>query len=367
MTATKQRFLSDFVIGNVKLSNRLAVAPMSRVSATEEGNATEAMACYYERFAKGGFGLVISEGVYIDQKHSTGYYYQPGMSDEEQARSWRSVTNRIHAHDAAVFAQIMHAGALTHGSRFGKGPIAPSAIVPKGEKLKQYYGDGPFATPRVMTEEDIADAITGFARSAALSIDLAGFDGVEIHGANGYLLDQFLTDYSNTRTDRWGGSLKKRMELIIEVVHAVKAVTDTAPVGLRISQGKVNDFYHKWPEGEAAAEIIFGTLEHLEIDFIHVTEHNALMPAFLNNSSSLLSLARKFAPNTAIVTNGDLGTPENAAQALEEGGDIIAIGKAALANPDLPNKWRDNIETGAFDPSILQPIANIKDHEINLP
>ncbi|MBC3478029.1 NADH:flavin oxidoreductase [Pseudomonas taiwanensis] len=363
MTTISQEILSDYIIGNVPLSNRLAVAPMSRVSATVEGNATEAMARYYERFAKGGFGLVISEGVYTDQKHSTAYHYQPGISDEEQARSWRSVTDRIHTHQSAVFAQIMHAGALTHGSRFGNGPIAPSAVTPKGEKLKQYYGEGSFPTPKVMTEEDIADAIAGFARSAALSLNLAGFDGIEIHGANGYLLDQFLTNYSNTRTDRWGGSLKKRMELIIEVVHAVKAVSSCAPVGVRISQGKVNDFNHKWPEGEAAAETIFGTLKDLQVDFIHVTDHKALMPAFPNGSSSLLSLAKKFASGTTIITNGDLGSLTHAAQARELGGDIIAIGKAALSNPDLPRKWRSNIEPVDFDPTILQPIANIKNHE----
>lgn len=204
MNTSSKKILDTFDIGDLKLKNRLAVAPMTRVSATEHGSASEKMGQYYERFAKGGFGLVITEGVYTDQKFAQGYPFQPGITDAEQALAWRAVTRRIHDHQGVIFAQLMHAGALNQGNRFLGETAGPSAVRPKGEQMKFYYGEGQYAVPRVMTDEDIADAVEGFANAARLAVGSAGFNGVEIHGANGYLLDQFLTDYTNQRTDRWG-------------------------------------------------------------------------------------------------------------------------------------------------------------------
>lgn len=194
----------------------------------------------------------------------------------------RMVTGAIHAHQSMVFAQLMHAVALSQGNRFTDVSAAPSALRPKGEQMKFYYGAGSYSVPHAMTEEDIADAIAGFAQAAALASQGAGFDGIEIHGANGYLLDQFLTDYTNHRNDRWGGGLRDRMNLTLEVVRAVRLAVGTLPVGVRISQGKVNDFDHKWAEGEQAAEVIFGSLSDAAVDFIHVTEHQAWKPAFID-------------------------------------------------------------------------------------
>lgn len=358
------QILTPFDIKDRSLRNRLAVAPMTRVSATETGQATDNMARYYERFARGGFGLVITEGAYTDQKHSQGYPFQPGVTDEQQAQAWRSVTDRIHAHQGMVFVQLMHAGALSQGNRFVDASIAPSAVRPKGEQMKFYYGAGQYPVPRAMTDEDIADAVAGFAHAARLSIRSAGFDGIEIHGANGYLLDQFLTDYTNQRSDRWGGTVGDRLQLTLAVIKAVKEAVGEAPIGVRISQGKVNDYAHKWAEGEQAAETIFGSLNDAGVDVIHVTEHDALKPAFTAGGASLLSLARRYAPGVTMIANGGLNTPEQAARALEQGADIIAIGKASLANPDLPERFAHSATLNDFDPSILGPIANIKDREL---
>jgi 2,4-dienoyl-CoA reductase-like NADH-dependent reductase (Old Yellow Enzyme family) len=338
---------------------------MTRVSATADGRASETMARYYERFAQGGFGAVSTEGIYTDQAFSQGYANQPGMSDEAQAAAWKPVVAGIKAHGALAIAQLMHAGALSQGNRFRHGTLGPSAIQPKGEQMVFYHGKDRYAVPDAMTEEQIADAINGFAESAARAIMLAGFDAIEIHGANGYLLDQFLTDYTNTRTDQWGGATENRLRLILETFKAVRAEVGTkVPVGVRISQGKVNDYQHKWAAAERDAEIIFGSLGEVGADFIHVTEYAAWQPAFAPGGPSLMRLAKRYAPQAAIFANGGLHNIAQAVAALDDGADIVTIARGALANPDLPKRLSDRRALNAFDPAILGPIANIKETEL---
>lgn len=364
MNVSNSSIVTPFDMGRLKLKNRIALAPMTRVSASESGNATPTMARYYERFARGGFGLVITEGIYTDRQYSQGYPFQPGITDQEQALAWRVVVDAIHRHEGAAIAQIMHAGALSQSNRFVDHSAGPSAIRPKGEQMKFYYGEGAYRVPREMTDEDIADAIEGFAQAAQRAVAIAGFDGVEIHGANGYLLDQFMTDYSNQRTDRWGGSVRQRLGLTLEVIGAVKKAVGHSPVGVRISQGKVNDFMHKWVGSEHDAQTIFGSLSDAGVDFIHVTEHAAWQPAFVGNASSLVTLARRYAPNVTLIANGGVQTLQDAEHAIQGGADIVAVGKAALANPDWPQRSLESRALQAFDPSLLAPIAHIKDSEL---
>jgi 2,4-dienoyl-CoA reductase-like NADH-dependent reductase (Old Yellow Enzyme family) len=349
------------------VKNRLAVAPMTRISATEDGRATETMTRYYERFARGGFGTVITEGIYTDQAFSQGYVHQPGMSDEAQAKAWKPVVNGIKAHGALAIAQMMHAGAISQGNRFRDGTVGPSAIQPKGTQMTFYHGKDRYVLPAAITEEQIADAIAGFAGSAARAIKVAGFDAIEIHGANGYLLDQFLTDYANHRTDRWGGSTENRVRLIVETIKAVRAkVGPRIPIGVRISQGKVNDYHHKWAGAERDAEIIFGSLGDAGADFIHVTEFEAWKPAFAERGPSLMHLAKRHAPQATVVANGSLHNIEQAVAALDDGADIVTIGRGALANPDLPKRLSSRDALNEFDPAILGPIANVKATELEM-
>ncbi|MFC3692141.1 NADH:flavin oxidoreductase [Chenggangzhangella methanolivorans] len=356
---------TKFDIKEMTLRNRFAVAPMTRVSATADGFATERIARYYERFAQGGFGLVITEGLYTDQAHAQGYLHQPGLADEDQALSWAPVVEAVRRHGARLVAQLMHAGALSQGNRFRPTTIGPSAIQPMGEQMAFYRGQGRYPAPSEITEEQIADAVEGFAASAARAVTTAGFDGIEIHGANGYLLDQFLTDHTNRRTDRWGGDTRRRMELTLAVFRVVRErVGGAVPVGVRISQGKVNDFAHKWAGGEADAEAIFGALGDAGADYIHVTEHEAWRPAFEGGDTSLAALARRYAPNAAIIANGGLSDLAQAAKVIGEAADLVSLGKGALANPDLPNRAREGRAFGAFDPAILGPVADVKDREL---
>jgi 2,4-dienoyl-CoA reductase-like NADH-dependent reductase (Old Yellow Enzyme family) len=360
-------FFAPIDINGRTVKNRLAVAPMTRVNATEDGRATETMTRYYERFARGGFGIVVTEAIYTDQEYAQTYLYQPGISDEAQANAWKPVVRGIQSHGALAVAQLGHAGAITQGNRFREGSIGPSAVKPKGKQMAFYYGKDTYPVPSQITDEQIADAIHGFAASAKRAIDIAGFDAIEIHGANGYLLDQFLTDFSNERTDRWGGDTRARVEAILETFKAVRAsVGQSVPLGVRISQGKVNDFFHKWAGGEQDAEIIFGALADVGADYIHVTEFEAWKPAFGETGPSLAHLAKKYAKDSVIITNGSLHDVDRAKEVLGDGTDIVTLGRGALANPDFPKKLSGEAPLTEFDPVILGPIANIKDSELAL-
>jgi 2,4-dienoyl-CoA reductase-like NADH-dependent reductase (Old Yellow Enzyme family) len=352
-------------IGRLELPNRFAVAPMTRVSASEQGHATERMARYYKRFAEGGFGLVITEGIYTDQAYSQGYLFQPGLSCAEQAQSWRPVVDGVHGAGGKIFAQLMHAGALAQGNRFRCQPAAPSAIQPKGEQMKVYRGDGAYAVPHEMTQHDIAEAIAGFAQAAQRAME-AGFDGIEIHGANGYLLDQFLTDDTNRRSDEWGGVTENRIRLHVRVIDAVRKATGAClPVGVRISQAKVNDFAHKWARGADDARIIFAALARAGADYLHITEFEAWQPAFGESGPSLAELARQYASGLPLVANGALHERGRAAQLVDSGAALVAFGRGALANPSLPSLLAGGITPAALDLPLLSPLGDVKDAELD--
>jgi 2,4-dienoyl-CoA reductase-like NADH-dependent reductase (Old Yellow Enzyme family) len=366
MTTGHQKLFKNAQIGDLTTKNRLGVAPMTRVTATEDGHATETMARYYERFARGGFGLVITEGIYTDQAHAQGYLFQPGLTDMAQARAWQPVVKGIQSHGALALAQLMHAGGISQGNRFSDFNVAPSAVQPKGQQMAFYRGKDQYPLPREIDDTQIKKAIEGFAETARRAVEVSGFDGVEIHGANGYLLDQFLTDYTNTRSDQYGGSTENRVRLTLEVIGAVRAAIGNAvPLGVRISQGKVNDNLHKWAGTEKDAEIIFGSLADAGVDYIHVTEFEAWQPAF-GEGASLAHFAKKYAPNTLILANGSLHDVAKAEEVLRQGADVVTLGRGALANPDFPARIAQSAQLRDFDPAVLGPIAYVKDSELAL-
>lgn len=366
MTTGRQKLFETARIGDLTSKNRLGVAPMTRVTATEDGHATETMARYYERFARGGFGLVITEGIYTDQAHAQGYLFQPGLTDMAQARAWQPVVKGIQSHGALALAQLMHAGGISQGNRFSDFNVAPSAVQPKGQQMAFYRGEGQYPLPREIDDTQIKEAIEGFAETARRAVEISGFDGVEIHGANGYMLDQFLTDYTNTRSDQYGGSTENRVRLTLEVIGAVRAAIGNAvPLGVRISQGKVNDNLHKWAGTEKDAEIIFGSLAYAGVDYIHVTEFEAWQPAF-GEGPSLAHFAKQYAPNTVILANGSLHDVAKAEEVLRQGADVVTLGRGALANPDFPARIAQSAQLRDFDPAVLGPIAYVKDSELAL-
>lgn len=345
-------------IGPLRLGNRLAVAPMTRVSATADGRATARMADYYADFAEGGFGLVITEGIYTDFAYAQGYLFQPGLANDAQCEAWRPVVERVHAAGGRIVAQLMHAGAISQGNPHRPGPKGPSAVRPRGRQMTFYRGEGEYRLPAAFSRVEIEEILTGFASAAARAKEV-GFDGVEIHGANGYLLDQFLTEHTNLRTDGYGGSLERRLRLGVETIHTVRrAVGRDFAVGYRVSQGKVNDFDHKWRGGEPEAAAVFGTLSAAPLDYLHTTEFEAWRPAF-GDGPSLAALARRHG-TVAVIANGSLHEPAEAVAMIERGdADLVSLGRGALAHVDWPRRVRSGKSLNAFDRALLSPIADL--------
>lgn len=362
--ANTKKIFESVTLGNTTLNNRVGVAPMTRTSATSEGLVTDQMISYYTSFAKGGFGLVITEGTYTDRQYSQCYFYQPGIIDEEQAQSWKKLVDSVHQAGAKVIMQLEHTGPLSQGNRFVEGTIAPSAVQPKGKQLEFYGGKGPFSLPKEATKEEIEKVIKGFVDSAKRAQSI-GFDGVEIHGANGYLLDAFLTDYTNQRSDEYGGSTENRVRLLVEISKAVReAVGSNFTVGIRISQSKVNDYEHIWAGREKDAKVIFGQLGQAGLDYIHVTEHKAWKPAFDTSDLSLAAFAKEYG-KIPVIANGHLEDPSRANEMVARGeADVVTLGKGALANHDWIQKVQNGETLEEFNPEkILRPDAKIKEFE----
>ncbi|ANH67854.1 NADH:flavin oxidoreductase [Mitsuaria sp. 7] len=349
---------SPTALGSMQIANRWAVAPMTRVSALADGRATPRMAEYYADFAAGGFGLVITEGIYTDRSFAQGYLHQPGLADASQGNAWRLVVERVHAAGGRIVAQLMHAGAISQGNAHRAIAKGPSAIQPSGAQMSFYRGEGPYRMPEAMSAEDIAEAVSGFA-CAAVRAREAGFDGVEIHGANGYLLDQFLTEHTNRREDDYGGALVARLKLGVETIQAVRhAVGADFAVGYRVSQGKVNDFTHKWRGGEADAATVFRTLSAAPIDYLHTTEFEAWQPAF-GDGPSLAALARRHGA-VPVIANGSLQDPPRAVDMMDRGeADVIALGRGALTHADWPRRVREGFPLEDFNRALLAPIADL--------
>ena len=359
MKSNVSSVFSTYKIGARRLKNRLALAPMTRVSANENGTVGPLMKDYYQSFAEGGFALIITEGLYTDKLYSQGYKFQPGLSDNAQVDSWKEITDAVHEHDGLIVAQLMHAGALSQYNKYTGSGAGPSAIKPLGKEMTFYYGEGEYSSPKAMTQEDIYDVVRGFAH-AAKRAKLAGFDGVEIHGANGYLLDQFITVYTNERSDEYGGVLANRFRIYKDIISSVReAVGLDFIVGIRFSQSKVNDFEYTWPEKDEGAQHIFQSIEAMGIDYIHTTEHCAKEPAF-EGGLSLSALAKKYAA-VPVIANGGVSN-ENDANFLVESNqaDIISLGKIALANPNWPNAVKAGKPLNDFDFEMFNPLADLK-------
>ncbi|BBB08522.1 oxidoreductase [Sphingopyxis sp. EG6] len=348
---------SPFDLAGLSLANRAVVSPMTRVSATDEGHATAQMRDYYSAFALGGFGLVITEGIYTDRVYSQGYFNQPGLADDHQTEAWRAVVDGVHASGGKIIAQLMHAGALSQGNPHHALSVGPSAVTPKGAQLTLYRGEGPYQTPFAMTQADINAAVRGFAK-AAEHAQAAGFDGVEVHGANGYLLDQFLTEGVNIRTDSYGGPIAARAKLLLQVLDAVRSsVSRGFVVGVRISQGKVNDFEYRWAGREEDAEALFSMLSP-HADYIHTTEYEAWRPACSPEGHSLAALAKTHS-GLPVIANGGLHDPARASELLAGGADLVSIGRGALASADWPGRVSAGRALPEFDKNMLLPIADL--------
>jgi 2,4-dienoyl-CoA reductase-like NADH-dependent reductase (Old Yellow Enzyme family) len=356
--------LNDITINTLHLKNNIVVAPMSRVSTNGDGIPTEQMEKYYRRYAEGNFGLIITEGAYTDTSFSQAYPNQPGITNEKQQKGWENVAASVHQAGGKIILQLMHAGSLSQHLSHTR---SASAIQPIRHMLAGYSNrQGRFPLPHAMNLSEIDVAVNGFAQ-AAIRAEKAGFDGVEIHAANGYLLDQFLTAYTNDREDQYGGTIDNRCRLTAKVISSVKqAVASDFIVGVRVSQGKVNDFDYTWPNGVDDGKMIFTALQKAGAGYIHFAsegkgfDHGCLT----RNGESLTALAREIT-GLPVIANGGLGNPEEAQRILEgQHADLIALGTSALSNPDWPLRLVNNSNIIPFDPDMFASGVTISDQLI---
>lgn len=351
---------TPFTLQQHSLNNRLVVAPMTRISARPDGVPSSIMRDYYVAFARGGFSMVITEGVYTDQYFSQAYSGQPGIVTSQQVQSWQRVVEAVHEHPSLFICQLMHGGAL---AQVQERTIAPSAVQPLGSKMPEYGGgEGPFPVPAEMTHHDIQQVVAGFVQ-AARQAAAAGFDGVEIHAANGYLLDQFLTDYTNLRTDKYGGNLENQFRIIRHIVAGIRSqLPGTFLVGLRISEGKVNNLSYRWPGGSVKARQVLQEVKTLPLSYLHIAAEGGQWKreCWYEEGTSLSGLARSIV-GIPVIANGGLHDHTLSAELLHNGhADLLALGKAALADPHWPVKTRQGLPVTPFHPGMINPSPTIE-------
>ncbi|MES0371385.1 MAG: alkene reductase, partial [Mariprofundaceae bacterium] len=315
-------------------SNRIIMAPMTRCRAGGEvyDVPQQVSATYYAQRA--GAGLIISEGSQISQQ-GVGYPATPGIHSAEQVEGWKLVTDAVHKKAGKIFLQLWHVGRISHPDYHnGELPVAPSAIKPAGEATT-FSGMQPFVTPHALEIDEIRAVVEDF-RNAATKAKQAGFDGVEIHGANGYLIDQFIRSGTNQRTDEYGGSLENRARFLLEVAEAVVSVWGAGRVGVRLSpSGTFNDMSDSSPE--ETFSYMAGQLNRFGLAYLHVV--NALSGDIRHGADVVpLSLLRD-AWSGLLITNGEYDK-ERANVEISAGlADAVSFASSFLANPDLPERF----------------------------
>ena len=325
-----------FQLGPITLSNRVVMAPLTR-SRAEAGNVPgPLMVEYYAQRA--GMGLIIAEATQVSAT-AQGYPSTPGLHTAEQVAGWRKVTDAVHAKGGKIYVQLWHVGRMSHTAYQpdGQAPVAPSAIAPKAKTFVAGQGMVDCSVPRALETAEIPGVVNDF-RTAARNAIEAGFDGVEIHGAHGYLLDAFLRDGSNKRTDQYGGSIENRARLLLEVMAAVTAEIGADRVGIRLSPvSPVNDSSESNPQ--PLFEHVVRELEKLHPVYIHVVEGHTGGPR--DNAPFDYDALRKLYSGVWMVNNGyDKAMAEAAVS--NHHGDLVSFGRAAISNPDLARRLQEN-------------------------
>ena len=325
-----KKLLSDYRLGKLILKNRVVMAPMTRSRATPEHIPSEIMAKYYALRASAG--LIITEGT-SPSENGLGYARIPGIFTTEQVSQWKKVTGAVHQSGGTIFLQMMHTGRVSHPANMSKQAkvLAPSAVaLTEGEMWTDASGMQNYPVPTEMTEAEILATIQEFSDAAAKSID-AGFDGIELHGANGYLLDQFLNPISNLRKDSWGTN---RAKFVLEVAKAVVKRIGGEKVGIRLSPYGVFNGMSAYPGMDEFFLSLGKDLQALGLVYIHLVDHSAMGAPPVS-----AELKRKFReiPGTLILSGG-YDAVRGEADLQEGKADLIAYGRPFISNPDLVEK-----------------------------
>jgi N-ethylmaleimide reductase len=329
---------------SLMLRNRIVMAPMTRSRAVKANTPNDLMAEYYGQRASAG--LIITEGT-SPSPNGLGYARIPGLFNPAHVQGWKRVTDAVHAHGGKIFVQLMHTGRVSHVANLPEGAevVGPTAEVCPGEMFTDAQGPQPHSAPRAMTEADIAHAVAEYARSAQLAIE-AGFDGVELHAANGYLMEQFLNGNVNRRTDAYGGSIEGRNRFALEVVRATVAAIGADRVGIRLSPYGVFNGMGATPDVEAQYLALTEALSQLGILYVHLLDHSALgappVPAEFK-------LRLRVAFHGLFILAGGFDQA-SAKSALKVGhADLIAFARPFIANPDLVERMQTNAALNPLD------------------
>lgn len=352
------RLFEPVRLGALELPHRIVMAPLTRSRARQPGNVpTPLNACYYDQRASAA--LIISEATQVSMQ-GQGYAWTPGIHSRDQVEGWRRITGAVHEAGGRMFLQMWHVGRISHPALQPDGmlPVAPSAIKPAGKAfIENDRGEGelvPFVTPRALQIEEMPYLVQQYARGARNARD-AGFDGVEVHAANGYLLEQFIDSGSNQRTDRYGGSIENRARLLLEILEAVIPVWGADRVGVRLSpMSAFNDVHDDDPE--ATFGWIADRLNAYGLAYLHLVNpgmaemEKGLAPE--PRALRMVELVRDRSRSTLMVAGGfDRDTAE---AWIEQGrADVIAFGRKFLANPDLPQRLRDGTPLNEPDPKTF--------------
>lgn len=331
-----QPLLTPVKLGRYTLPNRIAMAPMTRSrAANSDQTPTTLHAEYYAQRA--GAGLIVAEASQVSPS-GVGYINTPGIHTDSQIEAWRRVTDAVHARDGHIFLQLWHVGRLSHPDfHNGASPVAPSAINPES---RAYTPEGFKATvtPRALTTREVEATVRDYIRAGENAIR-AGFDGVELHGANGYLIEQFLRDSSNTRNDSYGGSVANRGRFLFEIAEGLAESIGGDRVGVRLSPAGVGSIP---PDSDTASlyDFVIGVLDSYQLAYLHLIEAPAGNPALTDTPEESVTARYRTVWHGTLIANNSYDRERGNTAIAEGKADMIAFGRAFIANPDLPERFR---------------------------
>ncbi len=341
----KLELLTKYTLGSYELKNRLVMAPMTRNRAGEGNVPTKLNAEYY--IQRSTAGLIITEAAQVSPQ-GVGYPNTPGIHSQQQVEGWKKVTSKVHENKGLIFLQLWHVGRISHPDfHNGELPVAPSAVKPAGKAFTS-EGFKDFVTPKSLELKEISKIVEQYKIAAQKALE-AGFDGVEIHGANGYLIDQFLLDGTNKRTDEYGITFENRTRFAFEIIEAIVEVWGSKRVGIRLSpSGIFNDMFDSNPIG--LYTYFIDKLNEYNLAYIHLIE--PMMPLDPEIHSHYLedvtSHFRKIYNGTIITNSGY--DKESGNRVISEGhADLVSYGKLFISNPDLPKRFELNAELTMAD------------------
>ncbi len=330
------KVFSTFKAGSVDVANRIVMAPMTRCRAT--GNVpNELMAKYYKQ--RSGAGLIITEGT-SPSPNGLGYARIPGIFSKQQVEGWKKVTSAVHSVHGKIVVQLMHTGRISHILNMPEGSqiLAPSAVKPAGQMWTDSKQLQDFPVPKEMTSDDLKQTKEEFVTAAKNAME-AGFDGIELHSANGYLLEQFISPISNIRNDNYGGSIENRCRFVLEVAAAVAEAIGKGKTAIRLSPyGVASDMPH-YPEIDATYAYLSEQLNKIGIAYIHLVDHSAMGAPVV--PIEIKKQIRNNFKNTLILSGGY--DKERAETDIQSGlADLVAIGRPFINNPDLVERFKNN-------------------------